>query len=136
MYGEKMNNKIWPVLFLGILLLTACASGGESSTQITDEFSAPTERPNSASVTEAPGEISTGVITQPPPPEEQTSIPEMVSTPEESLPPPAGQGLPPALDLPPQSNAAEIRPPEQRKELTLLSNLLGFQIIDLYTGNS
>jgi sporulation protein YlmC with PRC-barrel domain len=35
-----------------------------------------------------------------------------------------------AGELPPQSRAAEIRPPELRQSLTLLSNLLGFQVQD------
>jgi sporulation protein YlmC with PRC-barrel domain len=37
---------------------------------------------------------------------------------------------PPPAEKPPQSQAAEIRPPERRDQLTRLSALVGFQVID------
>lgn len=44
---------------------------------------------------------------------------------------PTAAGPPLSVTKPPQSQAAAIRPPERRAELTRLTNLLGFQALDL-----
>jgi sporulation protein YlmC with PRC-barrel domain len=71
------------------------------------------------------------VATESPAPEAPTLSPELVASPTALQPTPAGQGASPASGWPPQTNAAEIRPQEMREELSLLSNLLGYQIVDL-----
>jgi sporulation protein YlmC with PRC-barrel domain len=53
-----------------------------------------------------------------------TPLPEETPTTEDAAPAASGK--------PPQSQAAEIRPPERRDELTRLSALVGFQVIDRY----
>lgn len=66
-------------------------------------------------------------------PEEAESV---VATSTGVVEPPPGAGMPedelePVVrDKPPQSQVAEIRPPEMREELTYLSNLIGYQVLD------
>ena len=60
-----------------------------------------------------------------------TATPEPSSNPT-ATPPPTSEALVPTTSgWPPQSSAAGIQPPEMRRELTLLSNLLGYQILDI-----
>lgn len=121
-----MAVKVWHVLILSVLLLAACGRGGERSRQAPDETSNPTSNTDAqvaeSTSTEASAEAvvettNSGRNT------ESTEKAEPTSTPE-SGPIQAGPGTPP------QTNGAEIRPPEMRMELSLLSNLLGYQILD------
>jgi sporulation protein YlmC with PRC-barrel domain len=74
-------------------------------------------------------------------PPEPTSIPTEVVEPTEVTPEPTSEPVelppteqppaPPPGDLPPQTNAAEIRPADSRDDLIVLSNLMGFQVLDI-----
>jgi sporulation protein YlmC with PRC-barrel domain len=74
---------------------------------------------------------SESVITESPTPEAPAPTLELVASPTASQSPPTVTVVPSASGWPPQTNAAEIRPAEMRAELTILSNLLGFQVIDI-----
>jgi sporulation protein YlmC with PRC-barrel domain len=103
-----MKVRLWLVLLLAGLLLTACESVGEPGAPTSDvdiQVATPTA---TAPAGEAGGEPSGSAATE---------APEAV--------------VPTSSGWPPQTNAAEIRPPEMREESTLLSNLLGFQVVDI-----
>jgi len=74
---------------------------------------------------------SDSVITESPTPEAPTPTLELVASPTAPQSPPTVTVVPSASGWPPQTNAAEIRPAEMRAELTILSNLLGYQVIDI-----
>ena len=120
-----MNIKAWQILIPAGLLLAACAGEGELSTPISDIDQEVFE---STPPTEVVVETSTRAPTDTPNLYAPTSTPGLVPSPTAPPPPPTA---PQPSGWPPQTNAAEIRPPEMRAELTILSNLLGFQVVDI-----
>jgi sporulation protein YlmC with PRC-barrel domain len=107
------------VLTLAGLLLAACSSGAETSTQISE--------PNADVVVGT----STSIVTESPVENAPIATPEPLVSPSTSQPEPTEAIAPTSSGWPPQTNAAEIQPPEMRGELNLLSNLLGFQVVDI-----
>jgi sporulation protein YlmC with PRC-barrel domain len=78
----------------------------------------------------------TSSITESPTPEAPTQVTpaptsELVASPTAPQTAPTVPAVPTASGYPPQTNAAELRPPEMRRELTLLSNLIDYQVIDI-----
>lgn len=85
--------------------------------------SLPIQTPADEALTSPTGETQRTII--PTPQASATSVTPLAKTPVEKV-----RASPAVGKNPPQSQAAEIRPPERRAELTRLSNLLGFQITD------
>jgi sporulation protein YlmC with PRC-barrel domain len=127
-----MMNKITLFgLIVLTLVLAACSTGEETPTApaapVIEATSMPVVQPTEPASTEVPLEPSstpTEVIEPTEVPPEPTSEP--IELPPTEVPP-----APPPGDLPPQTNAAEIRPPEKRDDLIVLSNLMGYQVLDI-----
>jgi len=126
-------NKItlFAVLMILILVQIACRTVvGEPTTPAEPEVEAsstPVVQPTDSAPTENPSEptsIPTEVI-------EPTAVPPEPASEPVEVPPTEGPPAPPPVDMPPQTNAAEIRPADRRDDLTLLSNLMGYQVLEI-----
>ena len=124
------KNALFAVLMSLILVQVACRTVvGEPTApaEPVEATSPPAVQPTDPALTEAapePTSIPTEVIEPTEVPPEPTSEP--IEPPPTEMPP-----APPPSDLPPQSNAAEIRPADRRDDLILLSNLMGYQVLDI-----
>ena len=125
------KSTLFAVLMILILVQIACSTVmGEPTAPTEPVFEAtstagvqPTE-PAATKTLPEPTSIPTEVIDPTDIPPEPTSEP--IESPPTELPP-----APPPGDLPPQTNAAEIRPPDRRDDLIVLSNLMGYQVLDI-----
>lgn len=64
-------------------------------------------------------------------PNEEMASTDTASQPEEADPEAVGENSDPVdWDMPPQSQAAELRPADMRTELTHLSNYIGYEVVD------
>lgn len=121
-----MHSRTFVIAVIILLLAQiACRAAGQMFNPRTESMPAVTIPQNPEATALAPAtaadpEQTTGPAT----PEVQTS------TPEEISPPAAGPPIPDPGERPPQSQAAEIRPPEMRAALTRLSSLLNYQVLD------
>jgi sporulation protein YlmC with PRC-barrel domain len=122
---------LFSVLVILILLQVACRT-------VLGEPTAPTETEVKTSSTPVI-ELTESAPTEIPP--EPTSAPTDAIESTEISPEPTGESAespptdlppaPPAGELPPQTNAAEIRPEDRRDDLIVLTNLMGFQVLDI-----
>jgi len=106
-----INNKHYLLLLAIGLILIAC--------QLTQQVWRQPAEPTSLATASLEKDIPTDIATQ----TEQVDR-------AETQAPVIGNPDPPARDKPPQSQAAEIKPKEMRTELTHLSNLMGYQVLD------
>jgi len=106
--GDTMQPQKRLSLFLVVALALAACQSASASTSAT---TAPGQSSTSAALTSAPAG--------------STSTPNATSAPASQTSQPAPTGLPP------QTSAAQIRPPERRPELERLTNLLHFKVVGL-----
>ena len=113
-------NRYTAVFLILALLLVACGSGSQTHSMPTDSAynASPTPQQTSSSENKA-------LATKLP-----TAVESATSKPTQAPAQPREKTTPVAVGKPPQSQRAEIRPPEMRDQLTQLSTLLNFQVID------
>ena len=113
------------------LVLAACSIGEGTATAPAETVFEATSTPVVQPTKPAPTEIQPEPTSTPTEVTEPTEVPpEPTSAPVEPTPTEEVPAAPSPGGWPPQSNAAEIRPPEMRDELIVLSNLIGFQVTD------
>jgi sporulation protein YlmC with PRC-barrel domain len=122
---------LYSVLLILVLVQIACRTVvGEPTAPAEPEVESSSTagvQPAQPALTATPPEptsIPTEVIEPTAPPPEPTSEPV-------ELPPTESPPAPTPGDLPPQTNAAEIRPADSRDDLIMLSNLIGYQALDI-----
>jgi sporulation protein YlmC with PRC-barrel domain len=113
-------NRFTAVYIILALLLVACGSGSQTQSMPTDSTYIAPSTPQQTSSPE-----NTAIATELPTTAENAASksPEAPTQPQETA-------APAARGKPPQSQRADIRPPDMREQLTRLSNLLNFQVID------
>jgi sporulation protein YlmC with PRC-barrel domain len=151
MLRRKVMKKIALLIVLMILILIqlACRTvmGEPTATAEPEVVSPSTPLVEPTSPAEPEVEASNTPIIEPTEPAPTEVPPEPTSAPTEKIEPTASEPeptsesvepppteLPPAPppgEMPPQTNAAEIRPPGRRDDLIVLSNLMGFQVLDI-----
>ncbi len=121
---------LFAVLMVLIFVQIACSTvmgeptaPAEPAVEATSTSGVQPTEPASTETLPEPTSIPTEVV------EPTAAPPEPTSEPDE--PPTERPPAPPPGDLPPQTDAAEIRPADSRDDLIVLSNLMGFQALDI-----
>ena len=121
---------LFAVLMVLILVQIACSTvmgeptaPAEPAVEATSTEGVQPTEPASTETLPEPTSIPTEVVEPTDTPPEPTSEPD---EPPSEMPP-----APPSGDLPPQTDAAEIRPSNSRDDLIVLSNLMGYQVLDI-----
>jgi sporulation protein YlmC with PRC-barrel domain len=129
------RNTLWFILTILILAQLACRTLlGEPTAPAEPEVEVP-----STPIMEPTEPVPTE--TSPQPTDAPTEVPEQEEVPAEPAgepvqPPPADlPSAPPPGELPPQTSAADLRPADRREDLIVLSNLMGYQVLDINGQN-